>query len=139
MLALLGVFAFLIGTAFFVGVGVIWYRMSLEEFEQPFLVLCPETMKAADIRVDAGIAVRSRFGGHEEDRIVACSRWPEKRDCDQACAAQVQLLGDSRSFQDIAAFGLQPQQLRMFNPRRMTRELYERLCAQLARQGNHAA
>ena len=137
MLALLGLIVFLIGSVFFLSVAAVWYYMAKEEFDQPFLVLCPETMQAADIHIDARRAVATRFAGHEEDKITRCTRRPERAECDEACATQVQLLGDSRSFQKIAAFGLQPHQLRIFNPRRMTIELYNKLMAQLSLQRNN--
>jgi hypothetical protein len=139
MLILVGVIAFLIGTALMLAVGAIWYNMAKSEFEEPFRVLCPETMRQADVAIDSRIAARSRFAGHEEDRVIACTRWPERQDCDQRCAVQVPLLGDSRRFQMIAAFGLQPYQLRLFNPRRMTPELYRKLMAQLHQQRTPAA
>lgn len=134
MLALVGVLAFLIGTALFVTVGIVWFYMAKWEFLEAFHVLCPETMQAADIKIDGEIAARTRFAGHEEDRVVACSRWPEREHCDQSCNVEVPLLGDSRYFRQIAAFGLQPHQLRIFNPRRMTPKLYDKLMEQLERQ-----
>jgi hypothetical protein len=134
MLALVGVLGVLIGAAFFVSVGAIYYYMAKDEFREPFNVLCPETMQAASVRVDGAYAARTRFAGHEEYQITACSRWPEKHDCDRACSVQVPFLGDSRSFTKIAPYGLQPHQIRIFNPVRMTEPLYDKIREQLARQ-----
>jgi hypothetical protein len=60
-------------------------------------------------------------------RLTACSRWPERRDCEQACAAQVPLVGDSRRMTPYTAFGMQPRFLRVNTPVRMSTELYARM------------
>lgn len=57
---------------------------------QPHLVTCPETQRTAAVHIDAGRAsLRHVFGARPEYRLHACSRWPEKRGCDQACTKQI--------------------------------------------------
>lgn len=50
---------------------------------------CPETRTAADIEIDAGHAARTAFPGPPELRVKQCTRWPERRDCAQACTAHL--------------------------------------------------
>jgi hypothetical protein len=52
-------------------------------------VSCPETMKEAIVRIQVARAIASTLSGGNELRLKSCSRWPEKRGCDQACLAQV--------------------------------------------------
>ena len=127
MLALLGIFAFLVGSSLFIGSAVIWYYMAKWEFEQPFHALCPETRQPVDIHVDGSHAARTRFAGHEELIVTSCSRWPERRGCSQSCTPQVPLLGDSRVDRDVAVFGTQPAWLKRNTPVHMTPELLDRM------------
>lgn len=134
MLVLLGIVLFLIGAAVFVGAGVLWYYMAKWEYREPFSVICPENMKQVEVRVDGDMAARTRFAGREDLQVTACSRWPEKSECNQACTPQVPFLGDSRRKVKYAAFALPPRFLRINNPARMTPDLYAKLTEQLERQ-----
>jgi hypothetical protein len=78
MLVLLGIVLFLIGSAIFVGARVLWYYMAKWEYREPFSVICPENMQLVEVHVDGDVAARSRFAGHEDLQVSACSRWPEK-------------------------------------------------------------
>jgi len=131
---LLGFLAFLIGSTLFIGSGVLWYYMAKWEYRQPFHALCPETQQPVDIYVDPAHAARTRFAGHEELVVTSCTRWPERRPCDQACTPQIPLLGDSRRDQTIAAFGTQPSWLKQNTPVQMTKDLYAKVMAQTGRR-----
>ena len=126
-----GISLFILGSLFFVWMGVLWYLRARAEYEQDFHSLCPETLKPINIRVDASLAAKSMFAGRKELKIVSCSRWPERQGCDQACVPQVDLLGDSRADQEYPAFGLQWYQLKKYNPVQMTPELYQKMTRQL--------
>jgi len=129
-----GISLTVLGSMFFICMGVLWYLRANDEYEQDFHALCPETMKPVDIRVDAPLAAKSMFAGRKELKIVSCSRWPERQGCDQACTPQVDLLGDSRVDREYPAFGLQWYQLKKNNPVQMTPELYEKMTQQLKRR-----
>jgi hypothetical protein len=133
MLVLLGITAFLVGAAFFVGCALLWYYMAKSEYREAFNAICPETLQPAEIKVDGKLAARTRFGGREKLEVAECSRWPERKQCNQACTPQVPFLGDSRRKVKYAAFGLPPRFLRINNPVRMTREIYDQLTEQLER------
>jgi len=52
-------------------------------------VSCPETAEAVFVRIDVRRAIASRLVGGNELCLRSCSRWPEKRGCDQACLSQI--------------------------------------------------
>ncbi len=52
-------------------------------------VSCPETMEEAIVRVQVARAIANRLTGGNDLRLKSCSRWPERRDCNQTCLAQV--------------------------------------------------
>lgn len=127
MLILYGLLAFLVGAAFFVVCPAIWLYGESREYLEPRTIICPETLRWADVRVDAVHAARSALAGHAQFRLLACSRWPERQSCGQACAAQVPLVGDDRRLTPYAPFALDPRFLRINHPVRMTSGFYARL------------
>ena len=52
-------------------------------------ISCPETMEAALVRIHVTRAIASRLSGGNELRLKACSRWPGRQGCDQACLSQI--------------------------------------------------
>jgi len=54
------------------------------------LVTCPETRKPAAVRVATFRAAISEFLNRGDTKLSACSRWPERRDCDQDCVCQIE-------------------------------------------------
>jgi hypothetical protein len=127
MLVIFGAIFFLLGAAVFLAAGLLWAYTREDEYRGPRRILCPETLQPATVSVDARLAVRGEFAGRPRLRLAACSRWPERRQCDQACAAQVPLVGDSRRATRFAPFGLHPRYLRINNPVRMTSKMYAKL------------
>lgn len=53
------------------------------------LVSCPEDRCAAEVRVAAGKAAVQSLGGKPQIALCACSHWPEKNGCAQACLPQI--------------------------------------------------
>jgi len=53
------------------------------------VVVCPETQRPAAVEVDAAHAALSAMWENADVRLKACSRWPERHDCDQGCVAQI--------------------------------------------------
>ena len=132
MLILFGVVTFLVGAAFFLGVPALWASARALQFREPRTIICPETLCGADVTVDGWHAARTELAGRAELRLVACSRWPERQDCNQACAPQLPLVGDDRRLTPYAPFGLEPRFLRINNPVRMSPRLYARLAPKFA-------
>ncbi len=52
-------------------------------------VTCPETHDRATVRMDALHCASSALQGTEYLRLSTCSRWPEKKDCDQDCVYEL--------------------------------------------------
>src|ERR1700756_3695667 len=53
------------------------------------LFTCPETGKAACVRVAAVDAARSSLTGRPKLHLSDCSRWPERQNCGQECLSQL--------------------------------------------------
>ena len=52
-------------------------------------VLCPETKAPAAVEIDAVHCAATSLTGTEYMRLKTCSRWPEKRGCDQDCVYEL--------------------------------------------------
>lgn len=53
------------------------------------VVVCPETDKPAAVEVDAAHAAVTAVWERPELQLESCSRWPERKDCNQACTSQI--------------------------------------------------
>jgi len=53
------------------------------------LVTCPETHQTVAVKVKAGQTALAAMVGKEKVELSQCTRWPERRDCDQACLAEL--------------------------------------------------
>ncbi|HZT59988.1 MAG TPA: hypothetical protein VFA21_15365 [Pyrinomonadaceae bacterium] len=55
------------------------------------VVVCPETRRYVAVELDAAhAAATAGEEGGPELRLRACTRWPERRDCDQDCVHQIE-------------------------------------------------
>lgn len=54
------------------------------------IIVCPETERPAAVAVDAAHAALGAMREHADVKLSACSRWPQRKDCAQACAAQIE-------------------------------------------------
>jgi len=54
------------------------------------LVTCPETHKPAAVKVRTFHAALREFVNHGYIELCSCSRWPERRDCDQGCVREIE-------------------------------------------------
>ena len=52
-------------------------------------VTCPETKRAAAVEIDALHCAATSLAGTEYMRLSGCSRWPEKKSCDQDCVYEL--------------------------------------------------
>ena len=67
------------------------------------VVVCPETEKPVAVKVDVGHAVASALWEKADLRVAACTRWPERQDCDQPCVHQIETASSETSPKTIAA------------------------------------
>lgn len=59
------------------------------EYRGTRTVTCPETEDYAGVNVDSWLAAITWIFGRTKLRVQDCSRWPERRNCSQACASQL--------------------------------------------------
>jgi hypothetical protein len=63
--------------------------LEYQDLKRKKSVVCPETGDGARVEVDARRGALSVAFGAPRLRVTACSRWPERASCDQACRRQV--------------------------------------------------
>jgi hypothetical protein len=74
----------LCAAAYLFRAGRVWHRLRSER-----LVTCPETGYPAAVRIDVPHAAMSDLvHGTPELRLAACSRWPQRGPCDEACMCE---------------------------------------------------
>jgi hypothetical protein len=64
-----------------------WFDV-LHRYSGSRLVTCPENQRDATVKIDARLAAESAIDGTPQVRLCACTRWPERAQCGQQCAAQ---------------------------------------------------
>ena len=85
--------------ATYVGIAVrTWIR-----FRGMRVVTCPETRRSAGVAVDIGHAMFSKVWEGADVRIATCSRWPDRRGCEETCVRQIQASVDGTRARTIAA------------------------------------
>ena len=58
------------------------------------IVICPETKAPVGAEINAALAAGTWMVTQPRFVVTACSRWPERAGCDQACAPQVEASPD---------------------------------------------
>ncbi|MGE5206575.1 MAG: hypothetical protein ACM3PW_13240 [Chlamydiota bacterium] len=72
-------------------------------FGGKMLVTCPETKRPAAVKVDNWHAVLAPLAAPQPLHLSACSRWPERGDCGQECACQIEQDPEAHRVWTIAA------------------------------------
>lgn len=86
-MAMLYAFAILLGvTVLFTAA---WFGRMYARYHGPRTVLCPETGAPAVVHLDALHAALGSLRDEPKIRLVACSRWDERGQCDQPCVKQL--------------------------------------------------
>jgi len=67
------------------------------------IVTCPETHAPVGAKINAALAAGTWIVARPRFVITACSRWPERAGCDQACAPQVEASPDETLVRNIVA------------------------------------
>lgn len=55
-------------------------------YRRPKLVTCPEACRSAEIKLDAAGAALHAIVRRPRLAVIACSLWPRRRRCSQACS-----------------------------------------------------
>src|SRR5208282_315956 len=82
---------------------VAWQVFQFRKYEGKMLVTCPETGKPAAVKVNFWRAVIASLRGRRTIELSACSRWPERRDCDQACLCEIEANPEAHQAWTVAA------------------------------------
>jgi hypothetical protein len=75
----------LAGSCLFLLVPALYGRTIYDRYRGVRAVICPQTHAPALVRFDALRAAMTGVFDHERLRLAACSLWPERMHCDQAC------------------------------------------------------
>ena len=65
------------------------------------IVTCPETHEPVSTEVNAALAAGTWLVTQPRFVVTACSRWPERAGCDQACAPQIEADAEGTRVRDI--------------------------------------
>lgn len=71
---------------------VVWLTDAVRvlfRYRGKMLLTCPETGKAAAVKLAAGEAARTALTGRPHICLSECSRWPERQSCGQECLSQI--------------------------------------------------
>jgi hypothetical protein len=87
--------AFVAAICVLIGVVVLWYVARAlrvwRYLRSERVVTCPETGRPAAVRIDARHAAMTELSRTDRElRLAACSRWPERGPCDEACLYEAQ-------------------------------------------------
>jgi len=76
-----------------IGLGYVAFRAARSYllYRGTRLVICPETRQPVAVAVDARSAAEETVLGTPHLHLSSCSRWPERKDCGQACLRQIEL------------------------------------------------
>ena len=66
----------------------LWRHEIYRKYSGSRLVSCPENQQAGVVNIDARHAVETGIDGCPDVRLRACTRWPERANCNQACLPQ---------------------------------------------------
>lgn len=73
----------------FIPIGWVTLR-AYRRFRGTRVVTCPETGCGAAVEIDRAHAAATCVVGETEFRLTSCTRWPEKKGCEQGCVSQIE-------------------------------------------------
>jgi len=82
---------------------VIWEVVRFRKYGGMMLVTCPETGKPAAVKISVAGAVWAALRGRRQVELAACSRWPERADCEQDCLCEIEANPEEHKAWTIAA------------------------------------
>jgi hypothetical protein len=80
----------ILGLAVVAGIGAWRFVRALWLYYGRRVIQCPENLRPAGVRVDAGYAALTGIGASPRLRLSTCSRWPERAGCGQQCLSQIE-------------------------------------------------
>jgi len=88
MLLIIGLLLFVIVGSLILLLPALWGREIYVQYAGSRAVTCPENHRQVAVSIDALHAARTGMNGPSDLHLSDCSRWPERRKCDQACLPQ---------------------------------------------------
>ncbi len=84
--------AYIVGTLIVAGLALLIGRFAWAYFRLrgTRVVTCPETHQQAAVEIDPIKAASGAVMSHARFRLEACSHWPQKAGCGQACLSQIE-------------------------------------------------
>jgi hypothetical protein len=83
---------YLVGAMVFVAIayaiGLALYRR-YHRYDGEMALTCPENHEPVSVALDAGLALTGELRGTRDLKLRACTRWPEREGCDEACLDQI--------------------------------------------------
>ena len=77
------------------------FLRGLFRFRGKRVVACPETKLPVGVEIDAVTAAGTALLDDPRFVVTACTRWPEREGCDQACVPQIELSPDATLVRNI--------------------------------------
>lgn len=71
------------------------------KFRGKRIVTCPETHEPVSTEINAALAAGTWLVTQPRFVVTACSRWPERAGCDQACAPQIEADAEGTRVREI--------------------------------------
>lgn len=94
--------AIVVTVAFIVGFTALFVALYVR-YRGKRIVTCPETNAPVSAEINAALAAGTWMVTQPRFVVTACSRWPERAGCDQACAPQVEASPDETLVRSIVA------------------------------------
>ena len=88
---------------FILGAGVCKFARSRHKFQGMRALTCPENRQAAAVELASWQAAVTGVFGKPIPRVRSCSRWPERRRCDQACIKVIEASPTATMLETILA------------------------------------
>ncbi|MBI3654338.1 MAG: hypothetical protein HY231_25200 [Acidobacteria bacterium] len=97
------IFFWLLGLAMLLVAGFVIRKaiLAVVHYRGLRVVTCPETKEPVGVKVDTAHAALASLTDTSELRLKACTRWPERQDCDQNCVLQIAANPDSTRYWNI--------------------------------------
>ncbi len=83
-------YTILVALAVLAAAGLVRFAWAWHKYRGNRVITCPENHSHAGVRVNAGHAAATALVRNPELRLSACTRWPERQNCGQACLSQIQ-------------------------------------------------
>lgn len=93
MLIIIWLVLFLVASSVLLLPLALWRREIHRQYSGSRLVSCPENQRPVVVSIDTQYAAATGIDGCPRLQLSACTRWPERANCDQACLSEAVQVG----------------------------------------------